>query len=375
MMGTGTVYCGVDFHARMQTVAYCDTADGEIHLAELDHRKDDVRGFYAQFEKDEQVIVGLETSGYSSWFEAMLEELGFMVWIGHASEIRRRANWRQKNDRRDAELILELMLSGDFPAIHRHSSESVDVLRMLRYRQRLVKMRTMISNNLHAIAFSAGLTQRSRLLTSAAQARLKSSRLTPAFRHQSEELISLLEPLNQRINSATGWLKQKAHSDERVKLLMTHPGVGVLTALGVVHTLEPLSRFTRQRGVVAYVGLEPMERSSGERKRYLGISKAGSRLLRYLLGEAAHTAVRYDEDLKPFYKRLASRRGKPKATVAVARKLLVRCWIMLRDNIDYAEFRRRGVDARLARQSSRPNLPGSLIERPASSADLPPWEE
>jgi len=340
----------------MQTVAYCDSADGEIQLAQLDHRKDDVRGFYSQFTG--QVIVGLEAGGYSSWFETMLEELGHTVWTGHATEIRRRANWRQKNDRRDAELILEIMLKGDFPRVHRHNRESVEVLRMLRYRARLVKVRTMISNNLQAIAMNCGLSERSRMLSRAGQQRLKSARMTPAIKHQSEDLITLLVPINERIARAERWLKQQASTDDRVKLLMTHPGVGVLTALGVVHTLEPFNRFTRQRAVVAYIGLEPMERSSAERKRYIGISKAGSRLLRFLLGEAGHTAVRFDSELKQFYERVGKRRGKPKATVAVARKLLIRCWIMLRDNIDYAEFRSRGVEARLARIHPRPSVPG-----------------
>jgi transposase len=287
----------------------------------------------------------------------MLEELGHTVWMGHTTEIRRRANWRQKNDRRDAELILEIMLKGDFPKIHRHSRESVEVLRMLRYRARLVKMRTMISNNLQAIAISSGLTERSRMLSRAGQQRLKNARMTPAIRHQSDDLISLLVPLNERIAGVERWLRQQASTDDRVKLLMTHPGVGVLTALGVVHTLEPFNRFTRQRSVVAYVGLEPMERSSAERKRYIGISKAGSRLLRFLLGEAAHTAVRIDPELKQFYQRVGKRRGKPKATVAVARKLLIRCWIMLRNNINYVEFRSRGVEARLARNMPRPSVP------------------
>jgi transposase len=115
------------------------------------------------------------------------------------------------------------------------------------------------------------------------------------------------------------------------------------------------NRFTRQRSVVAYVGLEPMERSSAERKRYIGISKAGSRLLRFLLEEAAHIAVRFDPELKQFHERIGKRRGKAKATVAVARKLLIRCWLMLRENVDYAEFRRRGVEARLARNDPRPS--------------------
>jgi transposase len=349
---TRTVYCGVDFHARMQTIAYCDSADGEIHLAELDHRKDDVRDFYSKLTG--QVIVGMESGGYSSWFEAMLEELGHTVWTGHATEIRRRANWRQKNDRRDAELILEIMLKGDFPLVHRHSQESIEVLRMLRYRARLIKMRTMISNNLQAIAINSGLLDRSRMLSRAGQQRLKNARMTPAIKHQSDDLITLLVPLNERIAKADRWLKEQSSTDERVKLLMTHPGVGVLTALGVVHTLEPFDRFTRQRSVVAYVGLEPMERSSAERKRFLGISKAGSRLLRFFLGEAAHVAVRIDPELKQFYERVGKRRGKSVATVAVARKLLIRCWIMLRENINYAEFRSRGVEARLARTTHRP---------------------
>jgi transposase len=103
-----------------------------------------------------------------------------------------------------------------------------------------------------------------------------------------------------------------------------------------------VSRFATTRKVTAYIGLEPMD-SSAETKRYGAISKAGSRLLRFLLGEAARVAVRADDELRAFYKRLLVRRGKAKAVVAVARKLLVRCFIMLRDEIDYAEFRQRGI--------------------------------
>ena len=92
-------YCGVDFHARQQLVKWCNSEDGEIHEKQLWHQSvDEVREFYAQF--CGEVIVGFETSGYSSWFEAMLEDLGHQVWIGHATEIRRRARARQKTDRR-----------------------------------------------------------------------------------------------------------------------------------------------------------------------------------------------------------------------------------------------------------------------------------
>jgi hypothetical protein len=109
-----------------------------------------------------------------------------------------------------------------------------------------------------------------------------------------------------------------------------------------------VARFRNTRKVAAYAGFDPMERSSAERKQFLGISKAGSRVLRYLLVEAANIAVRKDEDLKRFYQRLAQRRGRPKAKVAAARKLLIRAYIMMRDEIDYAEFRRRAFEARAA---------------------------
>jgi len=348
-----TIYIGVDFHARQQTICSLTTMGGEIQTHELKHQhKDQVRAFYAQFTG--HVIVGLEASGYSPWFEQLLEDLGHEVWLGDATEIRRRARWRQKNDRRDAELILDLMLHDEFPRLHRPSPQSREVLRMLRYRQKLIKIRTISKNSLQALALQSGLARRSQLFTRAGQQELRTAAMSPAMQWQREQWLQLLEPLNQRLVETMLWLKQQSQDDARIKLLRTHPGIGFLTSLCVVHTLWPVSRFRNQRKVAAYAGLEPMERSSAERKHFLGISKAGSRVLRYLLIEAAHTAVKKDDDLKRFYQRLVQRRGRPKAKTAAARKLLIRSYIMLRDEIDYAEFRRRAVAARLARQSSRP---------------------
>src|SRR5207237_9417066 len=99
-----TIYIGVDFHARQQTICYLKTETGELVTCELKHQdKEVVRAFYAQFSG--QIIVGLEASGYSPWFERMLEELGCQVWLGHATEIRRPARSRRKNDRRDSGLM------------------------------------------------------------------------------------------------------------------------------------------------------------------------------------------------------------------------------------------------------------------------------
>ncbi len=347
------VYCGVDFHARQQTICSLTTEDGVVSTDELKHQdKAELRAFYSQFSGP--VLVGLEASGYSPWFEQMLEELGHEVWLGDAIEISRRARRRQKNDQRDAELILDLLVHDEFPRIHRPTPPSREILRMLRYRQKLVKMRTIIKNSLQALSIQSGLSRRSQLFTKAGLEQLGTTTMSPVMQYQRDQWLAALEPLNQRIAETVTWLKQQAQSDQRIRRLRTHPGIGLLTALTIVHTLEPVGRFRNQRQVAAYGGFDPRGHSSAAKKRYLGISKAGSRLLRFFMIEAAHTAVRYDDDLKRFYQRLHQRRGKPTAKVAVARKLLIRSYILLRDEIDYAEFSRRAVAAGLARVLHRP---------------------
>src|SRR5437879_2471778 len=169
----------------------------------------------------------------------MLEELGCEIWIGMPAAIRRLARRRQKNDRRDADLILELMVRGDFPRLHRQSAESRQVLQQLRYRQRLVKMRTITMNVLQFMALSRGVSLRSKLSTGRGQQRMMALPLSATPSQQRDELLNLMQQLTLKIETAQQWLEQQAEQDARVTLLMTHPGIGPLTALCLVHTLWP----------------------------------------------------------------------------------------------------------------------------------------
>src|SRR5207247_8131711 len=163
------------------------------------------------------------------------------------------------------------------------------------------------------------------------------------------ELCRRVQELTAKSETAESWLELKAKQDAQVERLMSHPGIGPLTGLCLVYTLEQVERFANARKVTAYVGFDPVEDSSGERRRIGSISKQGSRLLRFYLVEAGQIAIRKDQDLARVYQRVLVRRGHAKAKVAVGRRLLVRAFIMLRDEIDYAEFQRRGVAARSSR--------------------------
>ena len=281
------IYIGVDFHARQQTICYLKTETGELVSCELKHQdKEAVRTFYAAFRG--QVIVGLEASGYSPWFEQLLEGLGHEVWLGHATEIRRRARWRQKNDRRDAELILDLMLHDEFPRLHRPAVPSREVLRMLRYRQKLIKIRTMSKNSVQALALQVGLAKGAHLFTKDGQQQLEAAEMSPvmqlAVRAHGGNCCS-----HSTNNCWRSWCgaRQQSKSDVCVCGCGRIQGLGYLLPSAWRTACNRSARFRNTRKVVAYAGLDPVERSSAERKCFLGISKAGSRLLRHLLVEAA----------------------------------------------------------------------------------------
>jgi transposase len=346
-----TLYIGVDFHPHQQTVAWCDTNSGETETLDLLHNPEQVRRFYSSL--PEPAVVGIEASSRAVWFENLLFEIGHQLLIGNPRLIRQRATSRHKNDRRDANLILELLRRGEFPAIWRRSPANNQILDILKLRLNMVNQRTAIYNRLQALAHTVGLPK-GKMKTASFQTRLKAAPLDATSAMQRTHLFSLLERFNRQIGELELWLRKKAETDPPVQLLLTQKGVGYLTALAVVNTLGDVSRFERvPKQVTCFVGLDSLEKSSAGKTRFGRISKAGSSLVRFQLGQAAQIVIRYDERLKSFYKRLAKKKPKAVAKTATARKLLVKLSIMLRDSISAQEFDRRGRAVGNARGSAR----------------------
>ena len=328
-----TVYIGVDIHPHQQTAAFLSES-GNVKTITLHHNKNDVRGFYSRFPK---ATVGIESTGSYRWFENMLFELGHELLIGSAHEIRLLARSRHKNDKLDAKHILELLREDVFPAIWKRPQESSQALELLRLRHNLVRQRTICLNRLQSIRIWFGLPKRKYSATLFAE--LKDMDLPFSYAISRDIQLSLLAELNSRIVDVEKILLELYRIDQRAQLLGSHFGVGYLTALCFVHTIADHERFANKRRLVGYLGFDSVEDSSAENQRFGSISKRGSKLLRFLLVQSAQVACRRDPDLKEFYSRIATRRGKPKAKIAIARKLAIRLFKMLRYDISYAQLR------------------------------------
>jgi transposase len=336
---------GCDLHASQQTIAMLDRETGEISERTLKHEGETVPAFYRALPTP--VVVGIEATGSMGWFVRLMEDLGITCRVGHPATIRKAETRRQKHDRRDAHLLLTLLVEDRFPAIWIPSTELRDLRALLLHRHQWVRMRTRAQNALHAIALGQGLRRGPTLWSQEGQAVLAALPLPSHAAHRRNELQALYRHLNAQVDRLDAQVKQVAMQRPGATLLMTHPGVGHVTALATEVFLGDPSRFRDGKALASYVGMIPSEYSSGARQRLGGLSKQGNPLLRFLWGEAAVHAVRRDPELRRFYRRKLVQKGLGKSRIAAARKLGIRLWIMMRDQIDYMEFCRRGP----ARQS------------------------
>jgi transposase len=327
---------GCDFHPGFQQVAIFDNLTGEKQEKRLPHRAE-AEEFYRSLARQE-VRVGMEACGHYPWFERLLAELGMELWFGDAARVRASEVRKQKTDRRDAAHLLQLLLENRFPRIWVPSLEVRDVRQLLVHRHKQVQARTRTKNQLQAMALSHGVQKKYKLWTKAGRAELEQLPLLPYAAERRKRLLEGLDGLEAEISELDRRVAEEARQRPEAVRLMTHPGVGSVTALAMVLTLGPAERFGSAKQVGSYFGLIPSEESSGGKQRLGRISKQGSSFLRFLLVEAGQTAARYDPQLKRFYRRLAARKNRSVAKVAVARKLATRLYLMLREDWTYAQL-------------------------------------
>jgi transposase len=337
------IIIGVDFHPEFQQIASVDTETGEFQEKRLAHPAE-AETFYRAL-VGQKVRMGMEASGHARWFERLVAELQFELRIGDAAEIRTKRVRKQKTDRQDAQLILRLLLEDRFPQIWVASWENRDLRQLLWHRHRMVQARTRIMNQLQAVALNEGLRCKKKLWRERGRQQLESFRLAPWATRRRRDLLELLDRLTPTIAELSHAIEQEVEKCPAAQRLRTHPGVGSLTALAFVLIIGEVNRFRCGKQVASYLGLVPLEESSGNRRRLGHITKQGSSMMRFLLVEAAQVTVRSLPEWRSKYLHLVLRRGRKIAKVAMARRLAVHLFWMMRKEWNYQQLKKFGSHA------------------------------
>jgi transposase len=280
------ILVGCDLHTRKQQVALLNTDTGELWDQELSHDGDAVERFYATLPPP--VTVGIESTGYSLWFHALLQRLGHRLLVGEAAKIRAMVVRKTKTDRRDARHLRDLLKDDRLPLVWIPDPATRDLRALIKHRLRLVRIRTMVKNGLHAIALNQRLALGSSLWSRQGLAHLQALVLPPHTRRRRDDSLELLHWLNAHIDELDLHVATAAAANPDACRLMTHPGVGPLTALATVLVLGPVARFPGSKHVVSYyrvgTGRERLRRQvpagahqqAGQRAPALGARPGGS---------------------------------------------------------------------------------------------------
>lgn len=333
---------GCDFHPRFQQIAFVDTETGECGESRLNHPEEAERFYRSLLGK--QVQIGVEATGNFLWFRRLMHELGFAFLLGNPSAIHAANPRRQKTDNWDARHILKLLLEDRFPAIWQPPADNEQLRQLLLHRCRLVRVRARIKNLLDSIAKNEGLVS-CKGWSAKRRQQVEALPLAGWYKRQREDLLHLLDELDKQIEPLDQSVAQAAEQNAEMCLLMTHPGVGPVVSLAYVLTIGDWKRFPSSKQLSSYLGLIPAEESSADKRRLGHISKQGSTLLRWLLVQAAIKAQRSDVSWHRQYVRLSLNKHHGVAKVAIAHKLAVRLYWMLRSGQSYTQVKERGSHA------------------------------
>ena len=344
-MGTMTV--GLDLGDRFSSACSLDTESGEVVR---EWRMPTTRkGLAHHFEGQPAMRIALEVGTHSPWVSRLLAAWGHEVLIANPRKVRLIAHSRRKSDRFDGRTLARLarfdpdLLS---PVRHR-SSECQQDLAVLRARAAVVRARTLLINHLRGAVKSAG--DRLPSCSAASVARQAAPAVPEGLRPTLDPVLAIIAELSEQVRAYDRQLEALSERHPASAALRQIAGVGTLTSLAFVLTLEDPARFADSRQVGAYLGLTPGTRQSGDSDPQLHITKEGDPFVRQLLVQSAHYILGPfgpDCDLRRHGLKLTARGGKAakkRAAIAVARKLAVllhRLWLTQQRYEPLREFAR-----------------------------------
>ncbi len=261
-----------------------------------------------------------------------LAEAGNDVRLAHPKRVKAIAEAKVKTDKVDSETLAHLLRADLLPESYVPPRDIRELRDLVRRRAFLVGMRTQLKNRVHAELAKRRIDLGAPLFTRKGLELLRSLGLEAVT-----QLLPVMEALDGQISSVSSSLRSMSGEDERAQLLMTMPGVGYYVALLIVSERGDVSRFGSSERLCSYAGLAPRVRDSGESVRHGGVSRDGSRWMRWALTQSVLVHVHWDEgsELSRFYHWLAGSKARQEAVMATARKMLKVMYWMLRSGEPY----------------------------------------
>ena len=325
------VYVGVDLHRKRSHVVALDPA-GEVVLSRrIGNAPGEFLRIFGELEPEPVEVVFEATYGWS-WFADLLADAGIAAHMAHPLATKAISAARVKNDAVDAKTLAHLLRTNLLAEAWIAPPDAREARRLVRTRAGLVRMRSRVQSQLHALLADLGVIPELTTLFGPAGRRWLADLCMPASaRARLDAGLRLIDAITVEIKHADADLRTGFASDPRIRRLLPIPGIGLVTAATVVAEVWDIGRFPSPERLCSWAGLTPGERSSDTQTRRGHITKQGSRWLRWTLVEAATSAVR-DPQLGRFTTQIAQRRGPKIARVALARRLLTLCYYALRDD-------------------------------------------
>lgn len=332
------MYVGLDVHKNFIQGCVLDEKGNEVLDRKFKNNPNDMDMFLANVPSNAKIA--LESCSCWQYTFDYLQDAGYGVTLANPSRIRLIAESRKKTDKHDAMILANLLRTNMLPTSYAAPSDIRMQRQISRHRLSLVNLRVEVKNKIHAILLRHGISSElNDIFTEKGIEWLESIDLPMCDRFELDQYISLLRHLSKQIDDTQERIEETAADDKYARLAMTHVGISYYSALMVTSEIGDIQRFDSKEKLVSFAGLNPSVYQSGD-KCYTGsISKQGSKNLRWILIECANIAVKHDKRLKSYYMRKRLAKGHKKAIVAVARKMLINLYIMLKHNIPYHALR------------------------------------
>ncbi|MFC1590359.1 IS110 family transposase [Candidatus Omnitrophota bacterium] len=328
-------YIGIDFHKQFSSVAVMDEKGTMIDERKLYHdRSEELTAYFSQFGHNTNVTLEATRNWY--WIVDLLQEHGMNVKLVHAKKARIIAESTIKTDKIDARVLAHLDRCDFLPQAYISDPQTRSERELLRYHINLVKIQTSVKNRIHAVLSKHNIQHNfSDLFGRAGREFLRTMHLPPVFRLELNGYLELLENIAAILQRAKKEIARHCRIWPEATLLTSAPGIGTLTGLLLAAEIADINRFANCKKLCCYSGLASSTRQSANKEFHGRIIKDSNKYIRYAVLEAVPHAIKKDPKLWRFYNKIQRTKGKNKARIATARKLLVIIYYMLKHRAPY----------------------------------------